>query len=358
MFVYIHLPFCTSICPYCDFPKLLYDKKFVHRYLDSLEKEIRSRYHGEVIKSIYVGGGTPTSLEINELRRFFHIIKIFHMDFSYEFTFESNIESLNLEKIQLLKENGVNRISLGVQSFQDSTLKELGRHHTKEDVYHLVQLLKLNGFSNLSIDYIYGVHDNIQLVKEDIHYFLELDIPHISCYSLIIEEGTIYYLKNRQYISEDVDEDMYLFIESTLKKNGYIHYEVSNYAKEGYQSIHNLNYWNNGEYYGFGLGAVSYYDFVRRTNTRNLSKYLNGFYSLEEKNEDIDTSISNTLILGLRKIEGININYFYQLFHRNIFDMYDISKLVQEGYLEVVDDYLRIPSKYLYISNNILIHFV
>ena len=358
MYIYIHIPFCTSICSYCDFPKLLYCNKYIDKYLDSLEKEIKSRYKNELVKSIYIGGGTPTSLSYNELERLLIIINNFNIDNDIEYTIESNVESLDIDKIKLLNKYNVNRVSLGVQSFDDNVLKELNRHHTKDDVYRVINELKKNNITNINIDLIYGVNDNLDILKKDIEYFLELNIPHISCYSLIIEKNTLFGINNRKYIDDNIDFDMYKYIEVKLTNNNYIHYEVSNYSKNGYQSIHNLNYWNNLCYYGFGMGAVSYIDNYRISNTKNLSKYLNGEYIDNTIYEDEDIQISNTLILGLRKVGGINVLEFKNRYNKDIRDCYNIKELIKDNKLILKDNYLYINPKYFYLSNDILINFI
>ena len=358
MYIYIHIPFCSNICRYCDFPKLLYDKNFVDKYLDVLEKEISSRYKGEVVKSIYIGGGTPTSLDCLELEKLMNITKIFNRDEDFEFTVESNVDGLDKDKLVLMKDYGVNRISLGVQSLNNNTLIELNRKHTKEMVIDVVEVIKRVGISNISIDYIYGVNDNIEEIKEDMKTFLELDIPHISCYSLIIENNTVFGINKRKYIDEEIEYEMYSYISKFLSSNGYNHYEISNYGIVGYQSLHNLNYWNNGFYYGFGMGSVSYLDGVRISNTKNLSKYLLGEYVDSSIIEDKDMMISNTIILGLRKIDGIKISDFNKRFNLNILDLYNISELIAEGKLVLDKDNLFIADKYFYMANEILINFV
>lgn len=216
MYVYIHIPFCSNICSYCDFPKVLYDKKYTNNYLKTLREEIETRYKDEEVVSIFIGGGTPTSLDTEELKELLEITTLFRKKASIEFTIESNVESLSLEKIKLLHQFGVNRISLGVQSFHEKTLKELNRHHTKEMVEEVIAHLKEEGIFNISIDYIYGVSSNLKEIAEDLNTFFTLDIPHISCYSLIIEEGTLFGIKKREYIDEDLEVKMYQYIESTL----------------------------------------------------------------------------------------------------------------------------------------------
>ena len=358
MYIYIHIPFCDCICSYCDFCKILYNNKYINNYLDNLEKEIINRYKNELIKSIYIGGGTPSSLSYQELERLFNIIKIFKLDNNYEFTIECNVNNLDINKIKLFKDNGVNRVSLGVQSFNKEILTILNRSHTYKEVYNVINNLKNNNINNINIDLIYGVNDNIDIVKKDIDYFLSLDIPHISCYSLIIEDNTLLKINNYQNIDENIEYEMYKYIENKLTSNGYIHYEISNYAKEGYQSTHNINYWDNGSYYGFGLGSVSYIDNYRISNTKNISKYNKGIYISNREYEDMNTNMSNDMILGLRKIKGVSISKFYNKYKKDIREVFDIDDLINNKILIIDNDNMYIDSKYIYLSNQVLIRFI
>lgn len=358
MYIYIHIPFCDCICSYCDFCKILYNNKYINNYLDNLEKEIINRYKNELIKSLYIGGGTPSSLSYQELERLFNIIKIFKLDSNYEFTIECNVNNLDINKIKLFKDNGVNRVSLGVQSFNKEILTILNRSHTYKEVYNVINNLKSNNINNINIDLIYGVNDNIDIVKKDIDYFLSLDIPHISCYSLIIEDNTLLKINNYQNIDEDIEYEMYKYIENKLTSNGYIHYEISNYAKEGYSSIHNINYWDNGSYYGFGLGSVSYIDNYRISNTKNISKYNKGIYISNREYEDMNTNMSNDMILGLRKIKGVSISKFYNKYKKDIREVFDIDDLINNKILIIDNDNMYIDSKYIYLSNQVLIRFI
>lgn len=353
--VYIHIPFCSNICSYCDFSKMYYNKNYVEKYLEVLEQEIKERYNGDLVKTLYIGGGTPTSLNIKELEILFKIINIFNLDKDCEFTIEANVENLDLEKIKLFKDNKVNRVSLGVQTFNKDNLVYLNRKHTKENVFNTIKLLKENNITNINIDIIYGIDNDIDKVKKDIEYFLELDIPHISCYSLIIEDNTSLKNNNTNYIDEDIEYEMYKYIENTLEKEGYIHYEISNYAKKGYKSKHNLVYWDNEYYYGFGLSSVSYIDNYRITNTRNLTKYLNGVYVLSKDYEDIEMRIDNEIMLGLRKTEGINLTKFKNKYNKDLEDIYDINVLLEDNYLIKENNYLKINKEYIYLSNSVLL---
>ena len=351
--VYIHIPFCKKICTYCDFCKMFYNKKYIIPYLDNLKKEITIRYQNELVDTIYIGGGTPSCLDNQELDYLLNILLIFKLSKDYEYTIECNIEDINIEKLKIFKKYGINRLSIGIQSFNESNIKKLGRGHNEKLVFNNISLAK-KYFKNINIDLIYGINNNLDEVKEDIDKFLKLDIPHISCYSLIIEENTKLFINNQKYIDEDIDRLMFDYINNKLVNNGYIHYEISNYAKPGYVSIHNKNYWLNGSYYGFGLSAVSYLSNHRITNTKNMTKYLNGNYIDSDIYEDIKINKENDLILGLRLIDGISIFKYNNKYQDNLLDKKVIKELLNDGYLEIVNDKLRCKYIYIYLLNNIL----
>lgn len=354
---YIHIPFCKSICSYCDFSKMYYNSNFVNSYLNALSNEIKEDYKGETLDTIYIGGGTPSALSIDELKHLFLITSTLKLSDNYEFTIECNIEDVTKEKLELFKNNKVNRISIGVQSFNNRILKYLNRKYDSEIILKKINLAK-RYFNNINIDLIYAVNnETIDDLKKDLKKFLSIDIPHISCYSLIIEKNTILYNKNEEYISEDLDRLMYDTIEKTLSFN-YCHYEISNYAKKGFESKHNLCYWNNKEYYGFGLSAASFIENKRINNTRNLKKYIEFNRDKEEEILTKEDKIRYELILGFRKIEGINKKEFCNKYNIDIHDLYNINELLKKGYLSENDKYIFIPKEYIYVSNDILINFI
>ena len=354
---YIHIPFCKSICSYCDFSKMYYNSNFVNSYLNALSNEIKEDYKGEMLDTIYIGGGTPSALSIDELKHLFLITNTLNLSDNYEFTIECNIEDITKEKLELFKNNKVNRISIGVQSFNNKILKYLNRKYDSEIILKKINLVK-KYFDNINIDLIYAVNnETIDDLKKDLKMFLSIDIPHISCYSLIIEKNTILYNKNEEYISEDLDRLMYDTIEKTLSSN-YCHYEISNYAKKGFESKHNLCYWNNKEYYGFGLSAASFIESKRINNTRNLKKYIEFNRDKEEEILTKEDKIRYELILGFRKIEGVNKKEFYNKYNIDIHNLYNINELLKKGYLNEDDKYIFIPKEYIYVSNDILINFI
>lgn len=351
--VYIHIPFCSNICSYCDFPKIYYHKKWINDYLDALNKEIELRYKGELIETIYIGGGTPSSLDIKELEKLFSIIKKIQFN-NLEFTIECNLENLSKEKIDLFKKNNINRISIGIESFDENNLKFLNR---KLNNLELIEYIKEIGITNINIDLIYALPtESKETLINDIDKILQLDVPHISTYSLIIEPHTMIYNKKIQNIDDFLDLEMYNIICSKLKN--YNHYEISNFSKIGYEAKHNLTYWNNENYYGFGMGASGYIDNIRYTNTKSINEYIKGNYTLEEEKLNLKETMENEMILGLRKLEGVNILKFKEKYNKTIKEVFKIDKLLEEGKLLIENDYIKINPKYLYVSNEILINFI
>ena len=214
-------------------------------------------------------------------------------------------------------------------------------------------------FDNINIDLMYAIKgETLEDLKEDLNLFLTLDIPHISTYSLIIEPHTKLYQNGEEYIDEDLDYEMYKLIEKTLKENNYNHYEVSNYSKDNYESKHNLTYWNNDNYYGFGMGASGYIKNTRYTNTKNLFEYLKGNYKYIETELSLKEQMQEEMFLGLRKLNGVSKKKFYQKYHQTIEEVFDIKNLIESGKLIEKNEYIYINPKYIYVSNDILINFV
>lgn len=355
---YIHIPFCSTICSYCDFCKMIYNEKFVDSYLDSLENEIVDNYKGEVLKTIYIGGGTPSCLSINQLNKLFSIIKRIKLEKEYEFTIEANISDLTDEKLSLFKDFGVNRLSIGVETVNERFFSFLNRGVKKEEVLEKVNLAK-RYFSNINIDLMYAFPNQTnEEVISDLEFVIDLNPTHISIYSLIIESNTKIYIDGVSPIDEDIDSSMYYNIIETLRNNGFEHYEISNFCKPGYESKHNLVYWDNDKYYGFGLGASGYIGNIRYTNTRSINKYLNGEYRyiVEEITKEID--MENEVIFGLRKVKGISKLKFLEKYCFDIEQIFDIINLVENGMLKVDGEFIYIPEDKLYVSNSILINFM
>ncbi|MBE6139019.1 MAG: radical SAM family heme chaperone HemW [Firmicutes bacterium] len=356
---YIHIPFCDTICSYCDFCKFIRNDEWINKYLNALEKEINTKYKGEILNTIYIGGGTPSCLNLEQLIKLFSIIKVLNRNKEYEFTFECNIENITKDKLKLLYDNGVNRLSIGIQTFNEKYLTFLNRNHTKQEIIEKINLAKEIGFKNINIDLIYGLpNQTLEELNEDIEEFLKLNITHISTYSLIIEPNTKIYINNYNNIDEDIDFEMYKLICNKLKDNGYNHYEISNFSKVGYESKHNLTYWNNNEYYGFGLGASGYIDNIRYENTRSFNRYLSGEYVKESHKLDLNEIIENEFILGLRKINGINKEIFKNKYNKDIKNIEVVNKLLECNNLLEDEKNIYINPDYIYVSNDILVEFI
>ena len=353
--VYIHIPFCDHICSYCDFPKMLSSTNYQRKYLESLKWEIENNYKNDIIETIYIGGGTPSSLCLSDLKYLFEILKIFKTN-NLEYTIEVNIDSISEDKLKLFKEYGINRISVGIETFNDKYLKYLNRNYLKKDIYPKIELIK-KYFNNINVDLMYAFpSETIKELEEDIDEFIKLDVNHISTYSLIIEPNTVLYNNKTENIDEDLDYEMYKLI--TNKLNKYHHYEISNFAISGYESKHNLVYWHNKQYYGFGLGASGYIDNIRYTNTRSINNYFSGNYILDKHKLDIKETMENEFMLGLRLIDGIDINEFKDKYNIDIKTYKNVSKLLAENKLIIDKNHLFINPKYIYISNSILVDLI
>ncbi|MBR2588145.1 MAG: radical SAM family heme chaperone HemW [Bacilli bacterium] len=353
MSIYIHIPFCSKICAYCDFPKVIKDKKIIDKYLTELEKEIEENYKGENIKTLYIGGGTPTSLNLKQLKKLFKIIDKIKIDKDAEITIEANSEDLSEEKLKFLK-GKVNRLSIGIETFNEDILKEINRSVNLKNIKNSFKY-----FKNINLDLMYGFkNQKLEDLEKDLKIIADLNPTHISIYSLIIEPNTLLYINNYPIMDEDLEIKMHELIKKSLKEKGYIWYEISNYSKKNFESKHNLVYWNNENYYGFGLGAGGYIKNIRYQNTRSLTKYLNGMYKLEQKELDINEKIQNEFILGLRKINGINKKEFEKKYNIKLEELDVVKELLNKKLLKQNEKKVYINPKYIYTSNEILLKFI
>lgn len=357
--VYIHIPFCKSICSYCDFTKILYKEELVDPYLNSLSNEIEDAYGKEEINTLYIGGGTPSSLSSSGLNTLFKLIQKFNLSDNLEFTFECNIEDVNAELLEKLKEMGVNRLSIGIESFNAEKLKFMNRKASFKDVEAKISLARMHGFNNINLDLMYGIpNETFRDLKKDLKLFLKLSPEHISTYSLIIEEHTMCKVREDENIDPEVEIKMYEYIRKKLKKKGYVHYEISNFSLPGKESKHNLVYWNNEEYYGFGLGAAGYTNGFRYENTHSMTDYINGKYKKEESLISKSETMENEIMLGLRKIKGINLQEFYDKYGINLQEAFPVKPLIKNKELIYEDGYIRINPKYIYVMNEILLKLI
>lgn len=342
---YIHIPFCEHICYYCDFNKVFIAGQPVDQYIEAVIQEIQlmlKQFPTEKTNTIYIGGGTPTSLSAKQLDRLLTGLKILPYD-KGEFTVEANPGDLTEDKLKVLKEHGVNRISMGVQTFDNRLLKKIGRKHTAEDVYQSIALLEKMAFENITIDLIYALPgQSLASFRSSVEQALELDLPHYALYSLILENKTMFMNWVRrgklQLPEEELEAQMYLEVMEAMEKAGKKQYEVSNFAQSGFESQHNQVYWDNQYYYGIGAGASGYLGNLRYKNHGPIQHYLrplaeNKLAMVQQEFLTIDNQIEEELFLGLRKIKGVSKAAFKTKFNQELKELYGpvIEALVTEG---------------------------
>lgn len=356
---YIHIPFCQRICSYCDFCKLLYNDRLIDSYLDSLEREINEIYQGEELETIYIGGGTPSCLSLNQLERLLKIVDKLNKSKDVEYTIEGNFNTTTNEKLDLYKKHHINRLSLGIESIDKNNLLFLERDLDVNSIKQRINIFREKGFNNINVDLMYALpRETLEVLEKDLDFILSLNVEHISTYSLIIEPHTKISINNTKPIAEELDEEMYNLIRNKLKANGYQHYEISNFSKEGYSSKHNLCYWKNKNYYGFGLGASSYIDNKRVENTRSITKYNNDMYIKEIEILTKEDTIEYEIILNLRMMQGIDLLEFKKKYDKELKELYDYQQLVYLKLLTEKNDRLFISEDKIYVSNEIIVRIL
>ena len=366
---YVHIPFCTQICYYCDFSKVFIKNQPVDSYLEHLIEEYDS-YDIKKLRTLYIGGGTPTALSAPQLA--FLLEKLTDkLDLSYleELTIEANPGDLDEEKIAVLKDSPVNRVSLGVQTFNDRMLKQIGRSHLEKDIYENIANLKKAGFDNISIDLIYALpKQTMEDVKTNVAKAIALDIPHMSLYSLILENHTVFMNRMRRgklpLPKEDLEAEMFDYIIAELEKAGFEHYEISNFSKPGFESRHNLMYWDNAEYYGIGAGASGYVDGVRYKNHGPIRHYLQaveaGNARVQEEVLTLKEQMEEEMFLGLRKKSGVSKKRFEEKFGLSFEDQYGVvvSELTEQGLLVTDRDIVRMTKQGLFLGDTVAEKFI
>lgn len=383
--LYIHIPFCKQKCQYCDFKSYAGKEKFIDTYIRWLEFELKGVGEGNrldyennlddlaVVKSIYIGGGTPSFIDGKYIEEILSIANEYYtVDDNAEITIEVNPGTVDKDKFETYLRSGINRISIGLQSTHDRLLKELGRIHTYEDFLNTYNLARSVGFKNINVDLMLGLpNQSLQDLEESLKEIIKLNPEHISVYSLIIEEGTLFYKKiemNEIVLPDDeLERKMYWVTKKELENAGYVHYEISNFAKPGFESKHNLSCWNQEEYIGIGVAAHSYTNNVRYSNIDSIEEYIKNY---EEDNEtdnfvfhEKQTKISKMkefMMLGLRKIQGIHIQDFKNKFGENPIYLYrkELEKLVNEELLEIDGDIIKLTNKGIDLANLVWEEFV
>lgn len=354
---YIHFPFCKSKCNYCTFISFA-TKNGQKSYIEALESQIKTEYKNETLDTLYFGGGTPSLMEIEAIEK---IIKILNLNQNAEITIEINPETVDKNYLSDLKKIGMNRLSIGSQSFDDKILKQIGRNHDSAQIEKVVKEAQEVRFDNISLDFIYGLpNQTTEGFGKDLKKAIELGVQHISLYGLKIDKGCYFYKNSPQNIADsDEQADMFLKAIETLSGEGFEHYEISNFAKENFYSRHNLNYWKNNSYYGFGLAASGYQNNIRYTNTTNLKKYIEN-PTLKEFTQKLtlQEQLEEEIFLGLRTKSGIDKNKVSEKFEIDFDKKYEKILQKYSGYIVKTHAGYALSDEGMLLSNEVLSEFI
>ena len=372
--LYVHIPFCVRKCEYCDFLSWSAGEEEREQYVNALLSEIESYrdfVKGYRVSTIFVGGGTPSVLRPKQMERILQkIYEVFELEKRPEITIEVNPGTVDEEKLQCYKANGVNRLSMGLQSVKDEKLRLLGRIHTYQEFAESYELARKVGFDNISIDLISSVPgQTLQEWKEELEIAAVQNPEHISVYQLIIEEGTPFYEKYAEHPEllpdEETSREIYLWTGRFLKEAGYEQYEISNYAKPGKESRHNLKYWERGDYLGLGLGAASMVRNIRMSNTKDMKTYLERCDKPKTMREDVQfleepRQMEEFMFLGLRKTRGVSKKEFRRIFGREMDMVYEkaLHKCLENGMLLEHKDRIFLSEEGTLLSNMVLAEFL
>ena len=374
--IYIHIPFCKKKCYYCDFISYEGKENLVEKYIKSICVEIenwkkRINVNQYNVTTIYIGGGTPSYIEPKHISQILkHLKEVINRN--VEITIEVNPGTVINSKLQKYKDIGINRLSIGLQETHEELLKTIGRIHNYEEFLNTYNWARGVGFKNINIDLMLGLpNQTIQDIKENLEKVIKLKPDHISVYSLILEEGTILEKKIEKGIlnlpDEEVERSMYWYVKNTLEKNGFKHYEISNFAKEGKESKHNMNCWKQHEYRGFGIAAHSYIEGVRFSNTTDLEEYIENI-SREDfaknlrihERQNADSMKKEFMLLGLRKLEGVSITEFKNKYKENPIFLFktELNELVEQKLIIIGGDRIKLTNKGLDLANLVWEKFV
>lgn len=373
--IYVHIPFCTNKCFYCDFNSYVLKDQPVMDYLRALDREMEYTVQQTppgVIDTIFVGGGTPTVLKNEEMEYFLQSLRRHFPNWAedIEFTMEANPGTTDADKLAIMKAGGVNRVSFGVQAFQNELLTGIGRIHNTDDVYRSLENARKVGLNNLSIDLMFGLpNQTLDMLAYSVERALELDLPHYSIYSLKVEENTLFHTlfqKNQLPLPDEESElNMYLLLMDKMKQAGYEQYEISNFAKPGYGSRHNMTYWRNEDYYGLGAGAHGYVHGKRHINIKGVNPYNEAAATrlprLDASEIDRDEAMEDYMMVGLRMLEGVSKERFARQFNGEQLDdvfRVQLDKLLKNDLLQPTEDGYRLSEKGLLFGNDVFGEFV
>lgn len=368
--LYIHIPFCKQKCFYCDFPSFSNKEGLMDEYIDALIKEIGLRTKDYTIKTIFIGGGTPSYLDFKNMKKLLEAINKLELKEELEFTMECNPGTLEDEKLMLMKTMGINRISMGLQTTHNNLLKSIGRIHSFEEFKDNFNKARSIGFDNINIDLMFGLpNQSVAEWKESLTEIAKLRPEHISAYSLIVEEGTAFYklYENNKLIlpNEDDERIMYNFTLNILKKYGYNQYEISNFSFEGKECKHNVVYWDLDDYLGLGSSSSSYIDGIRYKNVEDIEEYImnvkyNDTAIIETYKNTMEDNMSEFVFMNLRKMSGFSKNRFKERFNKDVYSVYGEAILKHKNNGLIIDDQYNIylSSKGIEVSNYVMADFV
>ena len=370
--IYVHIPFCKRKCDYCDFISYSNKDSKIEEYVEAVKKEIEFQKIKSNVTTIYIGGGTPSYIDSIYIKDIMNEISKKNISTKAEITIEVNPGTVTLEKLQDYKEVGINRLSIGLQSTQNELLKQVGRIHTYEQFLETYKMARKVGFKNINVDLMLGLpNQRIKDLKESLENLIQLAPEHISVYSLIVEDGTPIANKIKKeelkLPEEETERNMYWYDKNTLELNEYKHYEISNFAKKGHESIHNLNCWKQKEYIGIGVAAHSYRDITRYSNTDNLGEYIRNVQKgnfernriIHEIQKEDDTK-KEYMILGLRQIDGVQISKFKEKFVDNPIYLFrnQLKKLVDQELINIEEDNIKLSNKGIDLANLVWEEFI
>ena len=357
--LYIHIPFCNKICSYCSFSKMLYFPKIARKYICNLILDLKKvKQNFNKFKTIYIGGGTPSSLSISLLENLLKYTSILLLK-NGEFTFEANLDSLTEEKLKILKKYGVNRLSIGIETSSNKYLSLMNREYDF-DINKKMELVK-KYFTNFNLDLIYGLPNETLLeVKKDLEFILNFKPKHISIYALEVNPNSKFYIDGIKEEKDEILRKQYDFVVNFLKKNGYNRYEVSNFALKGYKSRHNINYWKDNEYVAIGTSSSGFIDNIRYVNSSSISDYIKG---KRNKETEIITKTSDKtyyILTNLRLEEGFKLSDYKRKFNEDFYlkKKEVIDDFIKHNVLIMDKDRIRVATDYIYVLDSIVVKLI
>lgn len=360
-YLYLHVPFCRKICSYCDFNRVIYQDNLIDKWLLKIHDDLNGQVKNKKLKTIYLGGGTPTALTYDQLESLLQFLKPYTKELE-EYTIESNLESLDEKKLELLKKYGINRVSLGIQSYDNSLLKIMNREHQEKDINSVIEKIVSAGIENISIDLIYGFKEqSIEIWEETLMKAVSNPyIKHISIYSLTVEENSVLGKKDYEMVSNELEAQMYELGINILTSHGFKQYEIANFARAGFESKHNQAYWRYDDFYGVGVGASGKLNHYRFDQKDSLTNYLSNKSNSDIYKLSLKDEIEEYVMMNLRLNKGLDLKHFEELFNYNFLDYFKktIEKLEKNQAIKINGNYLQVNDKARFYLHDVIIEFL